>query len=135
MKSKLLKKLSPSQKKGQKFERFSESYLKKKGMKLITRNFNCRHGEIDLIMQDEQTLVFVEVRYRNNPGFGSALDSITPTKQKKIIKTAQYYLQTNSWTNHLFCRFDAFGIIGNDKQEANSASDYQFEWIKDAFSL
>lgn len=135
MRNKLIKSLSPSQKKGQKFEAFSENYLKKKGMKLITRNFTCRHGEIDLIMLDQRTLVFIEVRYRNNPNFGSALDSITPSKQKKIIKTAQHYLQTNSWTTNLFCRFDALGIIGDDKAKTSNTSNYQIEWVKNAFTL
>ncbi|MBV1872977.1 MAG: YraN family protein [Gammaproteobacteria bacterium] len=135
MKIPLLKKLSPSQKKGQKFESFSEAYLKKRGLRPITRNFSCRHGEIDLIMQDAQTLVFIEVRYRNNSQFGNALDSITLAKQARIIKTAHYYLQTNRWTNKLFCRFDAMGISGQDSLETQQAENLKVEWVKDAFTL
>ncbi|MBV1870160.1 MAG: YraN family protein [Gammaproteobacteria bacterium] len=135
MKIPLLKKLSPSQKKGQKFELFSEAYLTKRGLRLVTRNFSCRHGEIDLIMKDEQTLVFVEVRYRNNSQFGSALDSITLAKQARIIKTAHYYLQTNGSTNKLFCRFDALGISGQDSLETQKTKHLQVEWVKDAFTL
>lgn len=135
IKSRFIKKLSPSQKTGQHFEQFAENYLKKKGLKLVTRNYSCRFGEIDLIMRDGASLVFIEVRYRNNPLFGTALDSITPTKQKKIIKTAQHYLQTHDWTNKLFCRFDALGIIGDGDQSMPNKTSYKAEWIKDAFSL
>ncbi len=86
-------------------------------------------------MRDGESLVFVEVRYRKNPLFGTALDSITPTKQKKISKTAQHYLQTHDWANKLFCRFDALGIIGDGGQHMPNKANYKAEWIKDAFSL
>ncbi|MBL4607723.1 MAG: YraN family protein [Pseudomonadales bacterium] len=135
MNTNLIKKLSPSQKTGQHFEKFAEKYLKNNGLKLVARNYNCRFGEIDLIMLDAKTLVFIEVRYRNNPQFGTALDSITPAKQQKVIKSAQHYLQTNNWANKLFCRFDALGIIGGDTQQKDRNLSYQVEWVKDAFSL
>lgn len=134
IKSRIIKRLSPSQKKGQHFEHFAEHYLKNRGLKLVARNYSCRFGEIDLIMRDGESLVFVEVRYRKNPLFGTALDSITPTKQKKISKTAQHYLQTHDWTKKLFCRFDALGIIGAGDQDMPNKDNHKAEWIKDAFS-
>lgn len=135
IKRRIIKKLSPSQKKGRHFEYFAEHYLKNRGLKLVSRNYSCRFGEIDLIMRDGKSLVFVEVRYRKNPLYGTALDSITPTKQKKISKTAQHYLQTHDWTDKLFCRFDALGIIGDENQQISNKTNYKAEWVKDAFSL
>ena len=70
-------------------------YLQKQKLKLVTRNYSCRYGEIDLIMHDKTSLVFVEVRYRQNPYFGSGLETINLTKQNKVIKTAEYYLLTH----------------------------------------
>ena len=59
------------------------NHLTQQGLILITKNFHCRHGEIDLIMKDRKTLVFIEVRYRKSDRYGGALESITPKKQKK----------------------------------------------------
>ncbi|GMR07909.1 MAG: YraN family protein [Gammaproteobacteria bacterium] len=61
-------------------------------MRLIQRNYHCRLGEIDLIMEHQNTLVFVEVRYRHRHCYGSAEESITPTKRRKLIATARHYL-------------------------------------------
>jgi putative endonuclease len=63
------------------------------------------------------------------------MDSITPAKQKRIIKTAQHYLQAHNWTNKVFCRFDALGIIEDERQQKHSKPNYKAEWIKNAFSL
>ena len=83
----------------------------------------CRFGEIDLIMRDGATLVFVEVRMRGSEAFGGAATSITPAKQAKLLRTARHYLsQLNS---EPACRFDALLLSGTDGQE--------LEWIKDAF--
>jgi putative endonuclease len=77
-------------------------------------------GEIDLILEDRGTLVFVEVRLRNNGSFGGAAASITAHKQSKLIRTAQYYLQ--QLPAHPPCRFDAVLLDGG-----------KMEWIRDAF--
>lgn len=106
-------------------EQLACDYLKQQGLKLIQRNFHCRHGEIDLIMQDGQTLVFVEVRYRRNAYHGSALESITSTKQSRIITTAQHYLMQSGWPHN--CRFDAIGVT--------AGSTDQTLWIRVAFQL
>jgi len=97
------------------------SYLVEQGLQLVTRNYSCKAGEIDLIMRDAGQLVFVEVRFRTRTDFGSALESVTPAKQRKLILTAQYYLQHTRQMPA--CRFDVAGI-GQDRQ---------IHWIKDAF--
>ncbi len=94
----------------------AEALLKEKGLTLLERNFSCKTGEVDLIMQENQTLVFVEVRYRKNARFGSALDSVNLKKQKKIISAAQYYLLKFAPHTALISRFDVVGITGDDIQ-------------------
>jgi putative endonuclease len=93
-------------------------------LKIIARNYRCRFGEIDLIMQDADVLVFVEVRMRASASYGGAAGSIHVAKQRRLIAAAEHYLSTLSRTPP--CRFDA--ILMN---EMNAAS---VEWIKDAFS-
>ena len=78
---------------GRNAEDESLAFLQLQGLKFVTRNFNCRFGEIDLIMMDGNTLVFVEVRKRKNRRFGGAAGSVTLAKQRRIINTAQCYLQ------------------------------------------
>ncbi len=96
-------------------------YLKSEGMILITQNFSCRMGEIDLIMQDKTSLVFVEVRYRENKDFGGAAASVTKGKQHKIIKTALFYQQRYAPKSNM--RFDVVAI----------ESDNEIQWIPSAF--
>lgn len=68
------------------------AYLQQQGLTLVERNFLCKVGELDLIMRDGAHLVFVEVRERNNPLYGGAAASITPAKQRRIVRAAQFYL-------------------------------------------
>ncbi|WP_417697890.1 YraN family protein [Psychromonas sp.] len=98
------------------------AFLQKQGLLLICQNFYCRFGEIDLIMSDQGTLVFIEVRYRKNQDFGGATASITPQKQRKLIKTAKQYL--SQLDDEPYCRFDVIAI---------SESAIQPQWIQDAF--
>lgn len=99
-----------SRKLGQAYERQALSYLTQQGLRLIQCNFNCKLGEIDLIMQDKLQLVFVEVRYRSQLSHGSALESITASKQQKLIKTAEYFLLTHSQYQHCPSRFDVISL-------------------------
>lgn len=107
---------------GQEAESIATEYLKQQGLRLISSNYRCRFGEIDLIMQDGKSLVFVEVRMRKNNSFGGAAYSITPAKQKKIILTAQHFLAQHGETAS---RFDV--ILMQTPQIAG------IEWIKNAF--
>ncbi len=103
-------------------EKLAATFLMNHGLKMVTQNYHCRFGEIDLIMEDAKTLVFIEVRLRSNNQFGSAAASITPQKQQKLILTAQHYLQQHG---DCLCRFDA--ILMN-KADANN-----IEWVRNAF--
>ena len=73
-----------SHSKGQHAERACCEFLQQQGLKLLARNYRGRHGEIDIIMQDKDALVFVEVRYRKNNHYGGALESVTAGKQARI---------------------------------------------------
>lgn len=105
-------------------EQLAAAYLKQQGLKLVASNYQCRFGEIDLIMRDGQTLVFVEVRLRHNVSFGGAAMSITTAKRQKIIRTAEHYLQQHGDSA---CRFDAILM--------STASVQGIEWIKGAFDV
>ena len=110
--------------KGKACENLACDYLKKNGLKLIDKNFHSRHGEIDLIMQHQDMVVFIEVRYRKNQDFGGAKASVTLSKQQKIQKTALFYMQKKG--RELNARFDVIAMTG----EQNNPS---IEWIKNAF--
>ena len=73
-------------------EQHAARYLQQQGLKPVAQNYRSRFGEIDLIMQDGATLVFVEVRLRRSANFGGAAASIDARKQQRIIRTAQQYL-------------------------------------------
>jgi putative endonuclease len=96
--------------KGAQAEQQAADYLQRQGLKIIARNWACRHGEIDLIALDQQQLVFVEVRMRRSNQFGGAAASITAAKQAKLWASAQHYLQSIKPTPA--CRFDALCIDG-----------------------
>lgn len=116
-------KRTDKRKQGDDKERLAESYLVQQGFELIERNFSSKTGEIDLIMRDQDYLVFIEVRYRENAEFGGALASITRSKQNKLRRTAEFYLLENFGNTPPPCRFDAIGIEAGD----------HLEWVKNAF--
>ena len=83
-------------------------YLQQHGLRIIKQNYACRHGEIDIIAEDNNTLVFVEVRQRQR--FLDAAESIIAAKQQRLITAASHYLSND---NEQLCRFDAILIDGN----------------------
>ena len=89
-------------------------YIQQQGLAVVERNYHCRRGEIDLIMLENTTLVFVEVRYRKSAQFGGALESVNHAKQKRIIHTAQHFLQQHP-PSHFSCRFDVIAITSNQQ--------------------
>lgn len=113
--------------KGSSAETLAQRHLERQGFNLVTRNFRCKTGEIDLIMKDRDMLVFVEVRYRRETDLGSPLETITAAKQRKLTRTAQFFLQQHFGDRWPACRFDAVGIVG--ELEASPA----IEWIANAF--
>ncbi len=108
---------------GSVMEERAHSFLEHQGLRLVTRNYRCRRGEIDLIMFDSETLVFVEVRYRKSSRFGTAAETVGSRKQSRLIAAAGHYL--SHCHTQPPCRFDVVGIDGNNR----------IEWIKNAFVL
>jgi putative endonuclease len=96
-------------------------FLFKQGLTLVCRNYRCKQGELDLVMRDKQALVIIEVRYRKSDIYGSALESITTSKQARIIAATHHYLATQKADCPL--RFDVIAISGKD----------EINWIKNAF--
>jgi putative endonuclease len=101
-------------------------YLQQQGLDLLERNYRVPRGELDLIMQDHDHMVFVEVRFRRNHRFGSGADSVHASKQDKLIKTALYYLQQHPKLAKRPVRFDVVSITAIDGQP-------NIDWIKNAF--
>jgi putative endonuclease len=108
---------------GARAELWAADYLQQQGLKLIARNYRCRFGEIDLVMQDGEMLVFVEVRLRSGKNFGGAAASIDIHKQQRLISTARHYLSQLAHTPP--CRFDA--LLMDD------AEGRKLQWLKNAF--
>jgi putative endonuclease len=106
---------------GESAEEQAHRFLINKGLKPVFRNYRCKQGELDLIMTDQQTLVIIEVRYRKSDQYGSALESVTRTKQSRIIAATHSYLSSQKTDRPI--RFDVVAISGNGK----------IEWIQNAF--
>jgi putative endonuclease len=107
---------------GQLSEESALAYLQAHGLVLVERNFLCKAGEVDLIMRDGPGLVFVEVRKRATTRFGGALWSITPAKQKRLLRAAQYYLLRYHQVPP--CRFDVIAI-----------EDGQLRWLRNVLEM
>lgn len=107
---------------GEGAEQRAATFLEGRGLKIVTRNYRCRFGEIDLIARSGATLVFVEVRARASEEFGGAAESITAAKRRRLIAAARHYLAAQR--EQRACRFDVVLIRGADSQ---------LEWITNAF--
>ena len=109
---------------GDAWESTARDWLLSKGLHFIAANGRERGGEIDLIMREGNTTVFVEVRYRRSAQFGGAAASVTRSKQHKLLQTARLWLaRHNGSFDTVDCRFDVLAFTGND-----------VEWFKDAFN-
>ncbi|MGB5245813.1 MAG: YraN family protein [Woeseia sp.] len=102
-------------------------YLEERGLKCIDRNVRCRFGEIDLVMQAADLLVFVEVRFRRASNPVNAIDSIDAHKQRKLALTASWYLSRAPRLRNSSVRFDVIAIDGRSRGES------ALQWITDAF--
>ncbi|MEE9265768.1 MAG: YraN family protein [Gammaproteobacteria bacterium] len=107
-------------------ENLACQHLLDHGLRLVTRNYRCRHGEIDLVMRDGSTIAFIEVRLRNRTDFGSGAESVDARKQARLLSSAEHYLQRHA-TLLTDCRFDVVSILqcGNTQQ---------LDWIRNAFN-
>jgi putative endonuclease len=109
---------------GAQAELLAAQYLQRQGLSLLQQNYRCRLGEIDLIMQEADTLVFVEVRLRSSSDFGGSAASIDASKQKKLLLTARHYL--SSLHRIPACRFDAVLM--------QSLNEDEIKWVRNAFN-
>ena len=120
--------LNSRQRLGKNGEEAVAQYLKKNGYQILTKNYRCKLGEIDLIARDGSDLVFIEVKTRSGLGYGSPAAAVTIRKQRQISRVAQCYL-----TEHkLFdspARFDVISVL------CDATKDHQIDHINNAFDL
>ena len=112
---------------GKEGERIAEAYLRRKGYKIVERNFRCALGELDLIVLDRRVLVFVEVKTRTGDGFGTPFEAVEFRKQQKMIHAAQYFIAQKGLQQR-DSRFDVVGISWLRREP-------MVEHIKNAFEL
>ena len=111
---------------GQRWEKAAEAFLHRRGLRTLARNYHCRFGEIDLVMLDDPILVFVEVRYRRRARHGSGADTVTRTKQRRLISAARLYLRGHTAHAQRACRFDVISI-------GTGTEGTELQWIRAAF--
>ncbi len=110
---------------GRAAEDLAAGYLQRHGCYVLDRRFTCRTGEIDLIVEDDGVLVFVEVKARHGCRYGGALCAVTTRKRRRIVATARAFLGQRRWRGRR-CRFDVVGV----RLHGGTA---EVEWIRDAF--
>lgn len=98
------------------------AHLERAGLRLRTRNYRCPQGEVDLVMDDRDTLVFVEVRFRRSDTFGTPAETVDRRKQARLRAAAGHYLLTHAADRA--CRFDVVAVSGLNAH---------IEWLRDAF--
>jgi len=113
--------------KGVHYEDEALAFLQNKGLLLMTRNYRCNMGELDLVLLDGEILVFAEVRFRASASFGGPLGSITWSKQKRIRNAALHFLICHKQYKDLACRFDVLGVQTDTKGQT------AIQWIRAAF--
>ena len=101
-------------------------HLQAHGLQLLARNVQSRGGELDLVMRDADGVVFVEVRYRANAGFGGGAMSVDAHKRRKLVHTAQVWLLQHPHHANAPCRFDVIAASGDPQSP-------RIEWLRDAF--
>lgn len=101
-------------------------FLQSQGLALVARNYRCRLGELDLVMRDGTSLVFVEVRARGSDAFGTAAASVVARKQRRLVAAARHYLMTHPQARRLPARFDVVALGAGDPEASP-------RWIRAAF--
>ncbi len=120
--------LDPRKLLGQEGESAAEQYLRRKGYRIVARNLRSPVGELDLVAEDGQVLVFVEVKTRRTDAFGGAIHAVHQRKQEKLIQLAAQYLARHHIKDRL-CRFDVVLLQGTDDVAS------QVEHIQNAFDV
>ncbi|ASK34872.1 YraN family protein [Alloalcanivorax mobilis] len=112
---------------GDRAERNARAWLERQGLRPVCSNYRCRLGEIDLIMEHQETLVFVEVRWRSRHDYGGAVASVDRRKQRRLTQAARHYLGRHPQQANRPCRFDVLGMEPDHDQEI------RYHWIPNAF--
>ena len=112
---------------GQRAERQVLHWLRQQGLTPLVANYRCRLGEVDLIMEHGDTLVFVEVRWRARGDFGGALASVDFRKQRRLTRAARHFLAHHPLQARRPCRFDVIGLEPDDQGTV------RYHWIQNAF--
>lgn len=111
---------------GDAVEQAAALWLQKQGLVLIERNYRCKGGEIDLVMRSGSELIFVEVRLRQRSDYGGAAESVTSSKQRRIVHAARHFLASHPRWQNSACRFDVIAT-----RDATRSSEWQ--WLPHAF--
>jgi len=111
---------------GARAESAAHDFLLAQGLRPVTRNYRCPHGEIDLVMCDGEELVFVEVRLRRGGAWVSGVESVDGRKRRRLLASAEHFLQRHREHAGRGCRFDVVGVDGADAAPG-------FDWVRDAF--
>lgn len=116
----------PHRQKGDAIEQLACRHLERHGLTLVQRNYRSPFGEIDLVMQHADTLVFVEVRFRQQTRFGLPAETVDARKQARLRATAEYYLQHDRRASNKPCRFDIVAVTHDPDGE-------RLDWLQNAF--
>ena len=108
-------------------ERLAEAFLKKRGLKTLARRYSTPVGEIDLVMRQAETVVFVEVKTLRDRAFKDPQDQVMPSKQRKLLKVARWFLNRKRWDDKP-CRFDVVAVVLPEHDEP------EIEHFPDAFA-
>lgn len=117
--------LSPTKSAGDLGEQQALSYLLDRGLTLVARNYHCRYGELDLVLLDQNEVVFVEVKFRKQNSWVHGVDSVDSIKQQKLIRAAEWFLSNEEQFSHYPARFDVVAVTGK--------SNPQITWVRNAF--
>ena len=111
---------------GARYEDIALAHLERAGLALIARNYQCRYGELDLVMRERDVVVFVEVRYRGASRFGDGVDSVGAAKRAKLVRAASAFLAEHPRLAGAACRFDVLAIGGGEDAPS-------MDWRRNAF--
>ena len=111
---------------GAAWENAAEAHLHESGLRTLQRNFTCRLGEIDLVMDEHDCTVFVEVRFRRDAARGDSASTVGAAKRTKLLRAAQVWLLSHPRRAVRPCRFDVVGCSGTPQKP-------EFDWIRNAF--
>lgn len=109
---------------GSAYESLAADYLKGKGYQILEKNYFCKIGEVDIIARLENTIVFVEVKYRKSRGHGNPLEAVNQAKMRKICRVADFYIMSHK-LSEVSARFDVIGILGEEISHIENAFEYR----------